>query len=428
MLIAAVAVVASVMAGFVVWRLSRRSLAEARREAQAERERLEGLALEDPLTRLPNRRALEDRLDGELSRAAREYYPVAVVELAVTGAGASGEALARLARHVQAELRAGDICGRTGDSRLTIALVRADAAAAERVLERLRSALGGVGAERLTFGAGIAEFPRHGNDREAVMRCARSALGAGVKVHAGGPTGAAGSIAARRVEGASQERSLVANLSEMARAVDAKNRFTVGHSERVAAYAVALARSLGGFDDDRLDALRQAALLHDVGKVGIRETILSKEAPLNLEELSELERHSELGRAMLSGAGLPELARWVNHVHERYDGSGYPYGLAGHEIPLESRILHVADALDLMTRPNALRRNRPLREALNELSYSSGSRIDPEIAARAIDMVQSGEISVGAGPGAGGVTGGVATGAGGPRPVRQTIGRPPGVR
>jgi HD-GYP domain-containing protein (c-di-GMP phosphodiesterase class II) len=201
--------------------------------------------------------------------------------------------------------------------------------------------------------------------------------------------------------------------------VDAKNRFTAGHAERVATYAVALARGIG-FPEDRLDALRQAALLHDVGKIGIRETILAKEAPLNLEELSELERHSELGRAMLSGAGLPELARWVNHLHERYDGEGYPYGLAGRDIPLESRILHVADALDGMTRPNALRRNRPLREALSELSYAAGGRLDPEIAAQAIDMVRSGELAVGADASAKQSV---------PHPGgRQTIGRPSGVR
>src|SRR5207253_6636117 len=131
-------------------------------------------------------------------------------------------------------------------------------------------------------------------------------------------------------------------------------------------------------------------------KIGIRETILTKEDALNLEELEELQRHSELGRAMVSGAGMPELARWIGHLHERSDGDGYPNGLAGREIPVESRILHVADALDQMTRPNALRRYRPPREALAELSYCAGTRIDPEIAARAIALVQSGAVKIAA--------------------------------
>jgi putative nucleotidyltransferase with HDIG domain len=188
-------------------------------------------------------------------------------------------------------------------------------------------------------------------------------------------------------------RSLLSTLKALATAVDAKSRFTVGHSERVASYAVALAQHLG-IEEERLDALRRAALLHDIGKIGISEAILTKELPLNLEEMEEMQSHSDLGRAMLSGAGMPELARWVHHLHERYDGDGYPYGLTGTDIPIESRILHVADALDHMTRPSALRRARPLREALAEMSYCAGTRVDPEIAGHAIELIQSGDLKV----------------------------------
>ena len=161
----------------------------------------------------------------------------------------------------------------------------------------------------------------------------------------------------------------------------------------MATFAVALAKSLD-LPDDKVTAIRQAALLHDVGKIGIADSILTKEGALNLEESDDLQRHSELGRAMLAGAGLPEIARWVFHVHERFDGDGYPYGLAGREIPMESRILHAADALDGMTRPSAYRRHRPLREALAELSYCSGTRIDPELAGRIIDLIERGELKI----------------------------------
>ena len=190
-----------------------------------------------------------------------------------------------------------------------------------------------------------------------------------------------------------RQRSLLATLTALAKAVDSKSRWTTGHSERVAQYAVALAKSFD-LPEDRIDLLRQAALLHDVGKIGIRDSILTKEDALNLEEADELQHHSELGRAMLAGAGFPELARWVFHLHERYDGNGYPDGLASREIPVESRILHAADALDAMTRPSAYRRHRPLREALAELSYCAGTRIDPLVAARLIDLVERGELRV----------------------------------
>jgi diguanylate cyclase (GGDEF)-like protein/putative nucleotidyltransferase with HDIG domain len=408
---AAVALLASLLAAFVVWRLAVRSMGRMERRMAADRAQFEALAHEDPLTTLPNKRAFDDRLDAELRRAAREYYPVALVALDLDcfkqindtwGHAVGDDALVRLALHIDAELRPGDFCGRVGGDEFALALVRADAHSAERVLDRLRRALDNVtvgpAGERLAFSAGIAEFPRHSSERDRLMRCADTALYSGKASGRGratiySPQASGEGLSPEKSEEAVSRRSLLSTLQALAKAVDGKNRFTAGHSERVATYAVALARSLG-FSEERLDALRQAALLHDVGKIGIRETILTKEAPLNLEELEEMERHSELGRAMLSGAGMPELARWVHHLHERFDGDGYPSGLAGREIAVESRILHVADALDQMARPSPLRRTRPLREALAELSYCSGSRVDPDIAARAIDLVQSGDLKL----------------------------------
>jgi diguanylate cyclase (GGDEF)-like protein len=410
MVVLAIALIASLIAGCLVWRLAVLRLARMERRMAEDRAEFEALAHEDPLTGMPNRRAFDDRLAAELTRAEREYYPVAVVVLDLDrfkqindtwGHAVGDEALRGLARHVEAELRAGDICGRLGGDEFALALVRADAHSAERVIGRLRAALSGVkvgpAGERLAFSAGIAEFPRHAGARDQLLRCADAALHWGKANGRGNATVYSpedpAEMSPRKSVEALRQRSLLATLQALAKGVDAKTRWTAGHSERVATYACALARSLD-FDEDRLVALRQAALLHDVGKIGIRETILTKEAPLNLEEMEEMQRHSELGRAMLAGAGMPELARWVCHLHERFDGEGYPYGLAGREIPVESRILHVADALDQMTRPSPLRRERPLREALAELSYCAGSRVDPEIAARAIELVQNGELKV----------------------------------
>jgi diguanylate cyclase (GGDEF)-like protein len=411
MLVPAIALAAVLIAALLIWRLVIRPFEEMKRRLASERAQFEALAHEDALTGLPNKRAFDDRLATELRRAAREYYPVALVVLDLDrfkqindtwGHAVGDEALVKLAQHIEAELRAGDICGRVGGDEFVLALVRADAHSAERVLGRLRRALEkvtiGPAGERLGFSAGIAEFPRHSPDQEQLLRCADSALYWG-KANGRGratiysPDAADDTLSPQKSAEAVRRRSLMSTLQSLAKAVDAKNRYTTGHSERVATYGVALARSFG-FSEERLDALRQAALLHDVGKIGIRETILTKESPFNLEELDELQRHSELGRAMLSGAGMPELARWVNHLHERFDGDGYPYGLAGREIPVESRILHVADALDQMARPSAIRRARPLREALAELSYCSGSRVDPEIAGRAIELVQRGDLKI----------------------------------
>jgi len=122
--------------------------------------------------------------------------------------------------------------------------------------------------------------------------------------------------------------------------------------------------------------------------------VLVKEGPLNLDDLDQLARHSELGHAMIAGGGMPEEARVVFHVHERWDGGGYPDKLSGEDIPLESRIICAADALDRATRPTAHRKSRPIREALAEVEFSAGTKLDPEITARLVSMVRGGEIKL----------------------------------
>jgi HD-GYP domain-containing protein (c-di-GMP phosphodiesterase class II) len=186
---------------------------------------------------------------------------------------------------------------------------------------------------------------------------------------------------------------MLSTLQQLAKAVDAKNRYMTDHSDRVSAYAVQLARSLK-VHEERVERIRVAALLHDVGKIGVPTPVLVKEGALNLDDLDQLARHSELGHAMIAGGGMPEEARVVFHVHERWDGGGYPDRLGGEDIPLESRIICAADALDRATRPTAVRKSRPLREALAELEFAAGTKLDPDICARLVSMVRGGEIKV----------------------------------
>jgi diguanylate cyclase (GGDEF)-like protein len=410
MAVLAVALAASLIAGLLAWRFVIRPFAQMKSRFAAERAQFEALAHEDALTGLPNKRAFDDRLDTELRRAAREYYPVAVVVLDLDrfkqindtwGHPVGDEALVKLSQHLQAELRAGDMCGRIGGDEFVLSLVRADAHSAERVLDRLSTALESVefgpAGERLSFSAGIAEFPRHASTREDMLLRADAALYWG-KANGGGRAttytpDSGRALTPEQSAEAVRRRSLISTLGALAKAVDAKSRYTAGHSERVALYAVGLAESLG-LSESRVSAIRQASLLHDIGKIAVSDEILAKDRHVNLEDREQLERHSDLGRAMLAGAGMPEVARWINHLHERFDGGGYPGGLAGREIPVESRILHVADALDHATRPSPIRHRRPLHEALAELSYCAGSRLDPEITGRAIHLIERGDLKV----------------------------------
>ena len=374
---------------------------------------LEALALADPLTGLPNKRAFNDRLEAELGRAAREYYPVSIVALDLDkfkqindtwGHAVGDEALVKLSRALQETLRAGDICGRMGGDEFMLALVRADAATAEKVMQRIKDAVApievGPDRQKLRFSAGIAEFPRHSTEMETLANQADAALYWGKAngrdrwhVYSAEAGEALGTEATGGPNEGVKRRNMMATLQQLAKAVDAKNRYTTDHSDRVAGYAVALAKSLK-LHDDRVERIRTAALLHDVGKIGIPTPVLLKEGALNLEDLDQLARHSELGHAMIAGAGMPEEARIVFHVHERWDGGGYPDKLIGEAIPLESRIIHAADSLDRATRPTAYRKVRPLREALAEVEFSAGTKLDPEICARLVSMVRGGEVQV----------------------------------
>jgi diguanylate cyclase (GGDEF)-like protein len=372
---------------------------------------LEALALEDPLTGLPNKRAFNDRLAAELGRAQREYYPVSVVAMDLDkfkqindtwGHAVGDEALKKFSRALQQTLRAGDLCGRLGGDEFMLALVRADAPTAEKVMQRITEAVAPleIGPERakLKFSAGIAEFPRHSTDMEQLVNQADAALYWG-KAHGrdrwhiySAEAGEALADTGSPNDGV-KRRNMLATLQQLAKAVDAKNRYTADHSERVSGYATALAKSLK-LHDGQVERIRTAALLHDVGKIGVPTAVLLKDGPLNLEDLDQLARHSELGHAMIVGAGMPEEARIVFHVHERWDGGGFPDKLAGDAIPIESRVIGAADALDRATRPTAYRRLRPLREALAELEFAAGTKLDPDVCARMVSMVRGGEIKV----------------------------------
>jgi HD-GYP domain-containing protein (c-di-GMP phosphodiesterase class II) len=132
-----------------------------------------------------------------------------------------------------------------------------------------------------------------------------------------------------------------------------------------------------------------------VGKIGISDVVLLKPSPLTPEEEQTMRRHSALGRDIVAGAGMSDIARFVYHLHERVDGTGYPDGLEGDQIPLESRILHVADALEAMTSSRVYREALPIEEALEEIRRGSGTQFDSTAAEKLIELVESGEIDVG---------------------------------
>ncbi|MGQ9533347.1 MAG: HD domain-containing phosphohydrolase [Desulfotomaculales bacterium] len=181
-----------------------------------------------------------------------------------------------------------------------------------------------------------------------------------------------------------RRRLLVSGLRTLAAALDARDPYTRGHSERVTAYALRLAEALGLPRGER-ELLERAGLLHDIGKIGIRDAVLLQPGPLDEEAWEQMRRHPVIGAeivAQMEPRRLTEPVRLaVLHHHERWDGSGYPAGLAGEEIPLLARVIALADAFDAMTSDRPYRRALGREEALAEIRKNAGRQFDPELAA-----------------------------------------------
>lgn len=186
------------------------------------------------------------------------------------------------------------------------------------------------------------------------------------------------------VEMRSAYREMATALSN---AIDARDSYTRGHSERVADYVALLAKELR-MDEDEIEVLRYVGLLHDVGKVGIPDAIMKKPGAYTYEEYEEMKKHANIGADMLEGLKfLGKGQDWVRYHHERWDGRGFPKGLAGKEIPFEARILACADSFDAMTTDRPYKAKMDLETAKEELIRCSGTQFDPKIVEAMVKVI-----------------------------------------
>ncbi len=181
--------------------------------------------------------------------------------------------------------------------------------------------------------------------------------------------------------------SLMASLMSLVGAIEAKDKYTKQHSSRVTGYALKIASAMDCSEDD-MERLRSCAPLHDIGKIGINDNILNKISKLTDEEYETIKTHPVIGVNIVSPLGLDsrELAVIRNH-HERYDGKGYPDGLAGEDIPMLSRILCVADSFDAMNSDRAYRKALPLDKCIDELIKNKGTQFDPDVVDAAVSIL-----------------------------------------
>lgn len=168
-------------------------------------------------------------------------------------------------------------------------------------------------------------------------------------------------------------------ISALAYALEAKDKYTSGHSQRVTETAIAITEELG-ISQENIDKIRLAGLVHDIGKIGIRESILNKQGKLTEEEFQHIKSHPEVGeRILMPIIEDKEILDMVKHHHERYDGRGYPDGLKAEQIPLGARIMAVADTCDAMTSDRPYREAMSIEDAFTEIERCKGSQFDPEV-------------------------------------------------
>jgi len=324
----------------------------------------------DGLTGLYNHRHFHERLEQEIARGSRFGSMFSLIMLDIDlfkayndiyGHLAGDDVLRRTGRYIESSIRSIDLAFRYGGEEFTIILPETRVDDAYRVAERIRKTIESKTSSRampITASLGIASWPTDGVMKEEIIARADAAL---YRAKQAGRNRTCLSSDVVKPETPNIGTELEARpralsiIYALAATVDAKDHYTYGHSRKVSDYSVAMAEALG-LPQDRIATIRAASLLHDIGKVGIPDSILSKEGPLTDEEWEPVRVHPKLGVEILRHViDLVNCLPAILHHHEHYDGKGYPSGLKGDSIPLEGRILAIADAYDAMTSPRPYR-------------------------------------------------------------------------
>lgn len=348
----------------------------------------------DELTGLLNHRCFHERVDQEISRCSRfgDIFSLIFVDLDlfktyndVYGHLAGDEILRQTGQCISSSIRAIDMAFRYGGDEFTIILPQApldDAhSVADRIRKRIESEMNANGIS-LTCSLGIASWPTDGVMREEIVQSADAALYCSKQAGRNRIWTASetNSLHASGINWEGRgEQDVLSTVHALAATVDAKDPNTYGHSKKTAQYAVDIAEALG-YSEDRVATIKAAALLHDIGKIRVSDRLLAKRGALTEDDWDPIRAHPELGVAILKHVKpLHGCIAAIQYHHEHYDGSGYPSGLAGQNIPIDARILAVADAYDAMTSSRPYREKLSHQKAIAELKRCAGTQFDPEI-------------------------------------------------
>lgn len=390
-------------------------------------------AITDGLTKVKTHRFFMEALSAEWKRATRagRYFSLVLIDLDkfkfvndYYGHLEGDRVLQRVGQILEQGCRRSDVVARYGGDEFVVLMPETNSEQAHILAEKLRErvAADALLAERkITASMGIATFPLHGSMPQELIQVADASMY--LAKHQGG-----NSVASAEQYAVSEQREwqrhvleaylgvtikrlfatgpeafeevyrrlqqitssldesstelptpVLETVTSLAYAIDAKDHYTQGHSQSVSRYAVTLARGLNLPEAEVLE-IRLAAILHDVGKIGIPEKILHKAGRLERDEMEIMKKHAELGAKILQPLrSLVRIQEFVRHHHEYYDGTGYPDRLAGEKIPIAARIIAIADAYDTMTTERTYQKARTKAQAMEELRRFAGTQFDPNL-------------------------------------------------
>lgn len=375
-------------------------------------ERLIERANTDSLTDLYNHRYFQERLAGEISRAERYGHVVSVLMIDIDhfkafndrhGHPNGDRALRDIAAIMKAEVRDIDVVARYGGEEFSVVLPETGLQDAVAAAERLRVAVQrhcfhGAEGETvpMTISVGVAQYPIHSAEREGLIMAADMAL---YRAKSTGRNMSCRFEQELHDNPASDPYKVyvllratdIGTVEALADAIDSKHHFTIGHGKLIARQAAKLANAIG-MTEDECESVRMASLLRDIGQLALPDNILTKHESLSSEDRELLASHPALGHAIVQkSAKLKSMLPGILHHHENYDGTGYPFGLKGEEIPKVARVISVVDAYYAMTSDRPHREKMTSAEARAEMLKCSGKQFDGDILGKFLAMLDAEE-------------------------------------
>jgi diguanylate cyclase (GGDEF)-like protein/putative nucleotidyltransferase with HDIG domain len=358
--------------------------------------KVEQRARTDELTGLLNRRSLDEVITSEIGRHSRYggVFSLIIFDLDSFkayndnhGHLAGDKLLGQISGIMKGVIRSADQAFRYGGDEFAILFPQTTIEDAYQVAERVRKRVASevkTGYMPLTISLGLASWPADGIGLNEIIAAADTALYQAKRSGGNQSHRASGAMLVSDDTmigcGSSKDSKDLSIIYALAATVDARDHYTCSHSKKVSEYAIAIAEALN-LEPLEINKLGTCALLHDIGKIGISDEILTKQCELTAEEWEEIKAHPQLGATIVSHVGhLAPYILGILHHHERYDGSGYPRGLKGEEIPLEARILAIADAFAAMTSERPFSNTLSYEEALEEIKRGAGKQFDPKLA------------------------------------------------